>query len=477
MNDPSRQIIHRTQPGNTSVGRGLALALLLFTSLQFSVGAQETPATPVAAVEIETPILTESTTPEPIVPPIAEETFESAVESEPSAEPKLQATPGDTGETPDTMTELVESAPDDNVEIVAIDDVELAPALEAELAELTENNDQITVAAVGLSPVIESPENVVAVLVGDGITFSNIGYVGAPGALGTFTGGSGIIGFEDGIILSTGVVSGVVGPNDRGDSTTNNRNPGDTDLTELVDHPTFDASVLTFDFVPQGNTVVFNYVFTSEEYNEYVNSQYNDVFAFYINGENCATVDGGRVSVNSINGGRPIGTDASNPELYVDNGGGAIDTQMDGLTVVMTCQATVQEGATNTIKLAIADTGDRVLDSNVFIQAKSFVVPTPTPTGSATVTATATATETPVATGTVTVSPTQTAMITTSPTETATPTISVTATNAPVHVTGLPNTGTGEIGDAGANRGWLIGLLGSVLLVLISAARSVRKPR
>jgi hypothetical protein len=474
MNDPARQTVYR----NTSIVRGLTLALLLFTTIQLSVDAQEIPATPVASQELETPAPTETATPETIVTPVAEQTFESAVEPEPTTEPGLESTP-------DTMGELIESAPDDNVEIVDIEDVELAPAIEAELAELTENNDQVTVAAVGLSPVIDSPENVVAVLVGDGITFSNIGYVGAPGALGTFTGGTGIIGFEDGIILSTGVVSGVVGPNDRDDSTTNNRTSGDADLTDLVDHPTFDASVLTFDFVPQGNTVVFNYVFTSEEYNEYVNSQYNDVFAFYINGENCATVDGGRVSVNSINGGRPIGTGASNPELYVNNdasdGGGALNTQMDGLTVVLTCQATVQEGATNTIKLAIADTGDRVLDSNVFIQAKSFVVPTPTPTptSSSTPTATTTATETPIATGTATVpvSPTETASVTAFPSETAASTISVTATDESLRVTGLPNTGAGEHGDAGSNRGWLIGLLGSVLLLITLFTKLARRTR
>ncbi|MGH2549272.1 MAG: choice-of-anchor L domain-containing protein, partial [Thermomicrobiales bacterium] len=332
MRDSDCLTAHRTRPGKFAIGRGLALALLFFATIQFSIDAQEAPATPVASQEIETPAVIEPTTTEAIVTPIAEGTFAPAVEPEPTIEPGLQATPEDGEEAPDTMTELVESAPDDNIEIVDIEDVDLAPALEAELAELTANNEQITVAAAGLSPVMDSPENVVAVLVGDGISFSNIGYVGAPGALGTFTGGTGIIGFEDGIILSTGVVSGVVGPNDRDDSTTNNHTAGDTDLTELVEHPTFDASVLTFDFVPQGNTVVFNYVFTSEEYNEYVNSQFNDVFAFYINGENCATVDGGRVSVNSINGGRPYGTGAaSNPDLYVNNdasdGGGAINTQ------------------------------------------------------------------------------------------------------------------------------------------------------
>ncbi|MGH2551268.1 MAG: choice-of-anchor L domain-containing protein, partial [Thermomicrobiales bacterium] len=147
--------------------------------------------------------------------------------------------------------------------------------------------------------------------------------------------------------------------------------------------------------------------------------------------------------------------------------------------VVLTCQATVQEGATNTIKLAIADTGDRVLDSNVFIQAKSFVVPTPTPTESATPTSTGTATETPIVTATTTVpvSPTETATVTASPTETTSSTSSVTATSESVHVTGLPNTGTGESRDSGANREWLIALLGSVLIVIGVVSKRVHRAR
>jgi len=66
----------------------------------------------------------------------------------------------------------------------------------------------------------------------------------------------------------------------------------------------------------------------------------------------------------------------SHPELYINNdfqdGSAPLNTEMDGLTKVLTCQATVNSGATNHMKLAIADASDFILDANVFIQAGSL---------------------------------------------------------------------------------------------------------
>ncbi len=81
------------------------------------------------------------------------------------------------------------------------------------------------------------------------------------------------------------------------------------------------------------------------------------------------------MSVNTINNGNPGGdTTPHHPELFRDNVNPSptIDSQMDGLTTVLTCQATVNAGQTNHIKLAIADGSDSALDSAVFIQAGSF---------------------------------------------------------------------------------------------------------
>src|SRR5438034_574462 len=74
------------------------------------------------------------------------------------------------------------------------------------------------------------------------------------------------------------------------------------------------------------------------------------------------------VSINTLTGGNPCGdpTTWSHPALYRNNdlsdGGGSIDTEMDGLTTVLTCTASVNANLTNHAKLAIADTSDYVLD-------------------------------------------------------------------------------------------------------------------
>lgn len=246
---------------------------------------------------------------------------------------------------------------------------------------------------------------------GGGVTVSNAVFTGSNVAAGKFSGGDGIIGFDSGIILSTGNIAGVVGPNNATSHATSHGQGGDAALTALATlegqtGATQDAAVLTFDFVPDGDNVFFDFVFASEEYPEYVHSDYNDVFAFYVNGTNCALVNGQPVSINTINNANPEPNRvtrppnvAVNPELYLDNkaaadGSSPYNTQMDGLTRVLNCAAPVNRGVTNTLKLAIADTGDSSYDSTVFIKAGSLttIAPTVTPT---TIAPTPTVTPTP----------------------------------------------------------------------------------
>ena len=171
----------------------------------------------------------------------------------------------------------------------------------------------------------------------------------------------------------------MVGPNESDTITAINEAPGDPDLDVLADATTEDASILSFTFVPADPTVTFRYVFASDEYNEFVHRGFNDVFGFFVNGTNCAKVPDTDipVSIDTINGGNPFGSEnASHPDLYRNNeiadGSAPIDTEMDGLTVVLTCTATVTPGEPNTAKLAIADAGDAQLDSAVFLEAGSF---------------------------------------------------------------------------------------------------------
>lgn len=227
-------------------------------------------------------------------------------------------------------------------------------------------------------------QDMVDALIGGGTdapTISNVVFNGASIAAGTFAGGTGIIGFESGIVLSTGNIASIAGPNDDDNTTTNNGLPGDADLSALIPGlVTNDATVLEFNFECEFiQSIQFEYVFTSEEYNEFVNSQYNDVFAFFLNGENIALVPGTPtpVAINNVNCGNPYSPPSgTNCDLFINNTDGSIDTQMDGLTVVFTATGTLLPGV-NKIKLAIADAGDRALDSNVFIKAESFVCAAP----------------------------------------------------------------------------------------------------
>ena len=224
-------------------------------------------------------------------------------------------------------------------------------------------------------------------LVGTGVTISNVKYTGAAVAAGTFASDNNVIGFSNGIVLSTGNIRNVIGPNCSSGITSENGTAGDTDLSNLIGQSTLDAAVLEFDFIPTSPTIRFQYVFASDEYEDFV-FDFNDVFAFFVNGKNVALIPQTNtlVSINNVNNGNN-GLDALHPEyalippvnpnFYVNNDIDVIptppvDTEMDGMTVVLTASAQVNPGVTNHIKLAIADALDEQLDSNVFIKAGSL---------------------------------------------------------------------------------------------------------
>jgi outer membrane protein OmpA-like peptidoglycan-associated protein len=161
---------------------------------------------------------------------------------------------------------------------------------------------------------------------------------------------------------------------------------GDTDLDRIARGETMDAAFLQFDFIAETDSISFKYIFASEEYMEFVNMSYNDVFGFFLSGPeiigkvNLAVVPGNNqiVSVDNINANK-------NAHLYVDNGSTTsskipVDAskvydnsiQFDGFTKPLTAGYKVTPNKKYTIKIAIADVGDRVVDSAVFLQGGSF---------------------------------------------------------------------------------------------------------
>ncbi len=220
-------------------------------------------------------------------------------------------------------------------------------------------------------------------LVGSGITVSNIQFTGSLNSKATFTcSGACPLGFPSGIMLSTGNASGITSPASHFAST-GMGTAGDAVLNGIVaPQTTFDAVVLEFDFTAPSDSIQFEYIFSSEEYNEYVNTNFNDVFAFHISGpgivgnQNIALVPNTvtPVSINNVNNGNSFGAaggPCTNCTYYQDNFGGA-NFFMDGYTVGLVAKAKVQPCQTYHMRLAIADVGDGVFDSGVFLKENSF---------------------------------------------------------------------------------------------------------
>lgn len=215
-------------------------------------------------------------------------------------------------------------------------------------------------------------------ILGSGITAGTSTYVGDTNQSGFFTDGiaSGI-GIENGIILSTGNAYDAPGPNNLDDMSVSTNSGGDAALDALVSGTTNDTASLTFDFVSTGGDLFFNFVFASEEYNEFVNSEFNDVFAFFVDGVNIATApDGQAVSINTVNCGNPFSGAGPNCSSYNNNdisdGGPFFDLAYDGFTDVFTASILGLSAGSHTMKFAIADTGDSSLDSAVFIEGGTF---------------------------------------------------------------------------------------------------------
>ena len=228
--------------------------------------------------------------------------------------------------------------------------------------------------------------DIVNILQGSDIIITNETISCPDVAYGSYDNGA-PIGMTAGALLTSGSITNAEGPNNAGGTSTNNGAAGNPLITNITGVNTFDACVLEFDFIPIGNTFVFNYVFGSEEYFEYVCSGFNDGFGFFLTGpnpaggnytdQNIATLPNGTpVSINSINDGNPIGNNCvnnqgdtcpCNPEFYVDNTGGTT-TEYDGYTVPLNVNQTVVPCESYHIIIAIADGGDGVFDSGVFIE-------------------------------------------------------------------------------------------------------------
>ena len=211
-------------------------------------------------------------------------------------------------------------------------------------------------------------------------TISQISRIGSQHGVGYFENGADIIGLDRGIILSTGPTNVAPGPNSDNDvSGTFNDQSGDSDLSLLATGQVHDAVGIEFDFSPLDSFVTFRYVFASEEYCEFVGSDYNDVFGFFIRGpginggftggaENVALIPGSSdfVSINTVNHQQNQAFYVHNelPEDIEDCNLGNINTphmngiEYDGFTTVLTAVLKLRPCETYHIRLVVGDVGD-----------------------------------------------------------------------------------------------------------------------
>ena len=228
-----------------------------------------------------------------------------------------------------------------------------------------------------------TPAQMAAVLDGPGLSIQNAQITrGAAEQYGVLGGAKALLGFESGIFLTTGRVASLQPPNNSPSYSYDTPQAlyRDADLLAISPYAKYDPVAFEFDIVPQGDRANFVFSFGSEEYPEFVCSQYNDAFGLFITGpgisgtRNAAFLPNTQtpIAVNNVNGG-VAGSQAdgaacqlSNTGYFIDNGNGTGSsvTQLDGFTKTLTASvAGLQAGQVYHVKLAMADARDSGYDS------------------------------------------------------------------------------------------------------------------
>lgn len=226
-----------------------------------------------------------------------------------------------------------------------------------------------------------------------GSTISNVVFYGHYEAIGHFNGVNTDLGLSSGIILTTGRVnsneSGPLGPNSIPSAGFLNSAPGLNTVNQWLkdEHnlfePLFDVAILKFDIVSSGDQIKFNYVFGSEEYHEFVGSHFVDLLSIFIEGPglsapvvNMAKVPGTAIPVNVSTINRGYSSNCSTGpgvnEQYFNDNCISLELQYDGFTTVLEASSPVIPGEQYTVYFTVADLGDGLWDSGLFIGSKSL---------------------------------------------------------------------------------------------------------
>jgi len=208
-------------------------------------------------------------------------------------------------------------------------------------------------------------------------------FSGTDESYGYFDGSGTTFPFQQGIVLSTGRLQNVEGPNT---SLSDDDAPswtGDNDLETILNEPnTHNATIFEFEFSTIADQINFRYIFASEEYQEgNPNScQFSDAFAFLIRATNetqytnIAIVPNTQIPVKTttVHPDIPNGCSAENEAYFGSYNGTNAPINFNGQTAILTATANVTANQTYHVKLVIADEQNYRYDSAVFLEAGSF---------------------------------------------------------------------------------------------------------
>ncbi len=235
------------------------------------------------------------------------------------------------------------------------------------------------------------------ILLGEGITASNVEFTGDSLQFGHMTEGYEIP-IENGLILSSALATNPMTCELDEAGILTNGVDGEPDLLTVANSvppligqsfsvsSVNDVCILEFDFEASGDSISFNYIFGSDEYLAWVNSSYNDIFAFFLSGPGItgpfaspAGFPDGAINIAQVPNSDPelpitisSVNNVTNPEYYIDNNPNNEFICINGYTQIFTASSQVQCGETYHIKLAIADGSDDYLESFVILQEGSF---------------------------------------------------------------------------------------------------------
>jgi hypothetical protein len=226
-----------------------------------------------------------------------------------------------------------------------------------------------------------NPQDITTILSGSGVSVSNLQHSGALDAIAYFSAVNiSNMPYSSGFLMTTGSKYYAPGPNDSTKAGIDNQTPGFALFNSVFNATSYNASVIEFDLVPSGNVLKINYIFASEEYsgpNITPAYAFNDAFGIFISGPGITGIQNMARLPNTS----PVSTRTINPstnsQYFVYNGNGTEEPyissdqylQYNGLSVPLTASmSNLTPGSSYHIIMVIADAGNAVLDSGVFLE-------------------------------------------------------------------------------------------------------------